>query len=336
MNNREILKNGEFYIKNKNKKLRKIYMNQLIKNKEPIVSIVFLNWNGKKETFGLLESLKKIKYKNYDIIVVDNGSSDGTQKEFKKKYGKIATLIENKKNLGEAEGLNVGIREALRRKSDYVLTMDNDTYVDKEFLNFLVDSMEKHPEVAVAGPKIYYSDPDNIIWSAGCDYHFRGFRSRYQKQKDIGQANRQEYVDAVDCVLLMRAEVLHKVGILNGEFFTMHETSGWCLRVSKKRYKVLYVPKSKIWHKVSATWNKFERGKEMSIYYDTRNWLLCTKQNENTLYFTWILFLELTALFFIRSLRWIRRGQIKFIKTYFTAIWHALINKTPMRLYPYK
>lgn len=306
------------------------------KNSQPKVSIIFLNWNGKKDTFELLESLKKISYKNYDIIIVDNGSIDGTQKEFKKKYKKIATLIENGKNLGEAEGLNVGIKEALKRKSDYVLIMDNDMYVDKEFLNFLVDSMEKNPEVAVVGPKIYYSNPDNMIWSAGCDYHFRGFRSRYQKQIDSGQADKEEYVDAVDCVLLMRAKILRKEGILNGEFFTMHEMTGWCLKVSKKKYKVLYVPKSKIWHKVSATWDKFEEGKEMSIYYDTRNWLLCTKQNENTFYFIWILFLELTILLFIRSLKLIRMNQTKLIKTYFIAIWHALINKTPMKLYPYK
>ena len=307
----------------------------MIKNSQPKVSIVFLNWNGKKDTFELLESLKKIDYKNFDIIIVDNGSTDGTKKEFDKKYKKFATLIENGKNLGEAEGLNVGIREGLKRKSDYVLIMDNDMYVDRKFLNFLVDSMEKHPEVAVAGPKIYYTNPDNVIWSAGCDYYSRGFRSRYQKQKDIGQADCEEYVDAVDCVLLMKSKILRKEGILKGEFFTMHEMTGWCLRVSKKRHKILYVPKSKIWHKVSASWGKFEKVNEMTIYYDTRNWLLCTKQNQNPLYFIWVLFLELTILLFIRSLRWIKNGQIKLIKTYFTAIWHALINKTPMKLYPY-
>ena len=70
-----------------------------IKNSnQPRVSIVFVNWNGKKHTFDLLDSLKEINYRNYDIIVVDNGSSDGTQKEFRRKYSKMATLIENKKN----------------------------------------------------------------------------------------------------------------------------------------------------------------------------------------------------------------------------------------------
>ncbi len=307
------------------------------KSNEPKVSIVFLNWNAKKHTFELIESLKKIKYKNFDIIVSDNGSTDGIEKEFKKKYGKIGTLIENKKNLGEDEGLNVGIREALRRNSDYVLIMDNDMYVDKDFLNILVDEMEKHPEVAVSGPKIYFTEPaDNIIWSAGCDYHFRGFRSRHQGEVDVGQADKQQYFPAVDCVLLIRASVLRKEGILNGEFFTMHEMTGWCHRVSKRGYKILYIPKAKIWHKVSASWNKLEKKKERNIYYDVRNWLLCNKYNENVFYFMWILFVVSGPLFLYRAIKFIRMGQPELMKHYYIAIWHALINKTPLELYPYK
>jgi len=302
----------------------------------PKVSIIFLNWNAKQHTFELIESLKKINYKNFDIIVSDNGSTDGIEKGFDKKYGKIATLIKNKKNLGETEGLNVGIREALRRKSDYVLIMDNDMYVDKEFLEILVEQMEKHPEVAVAGPKIYYANLNNTIWSAGCDYHLRGFKSRYQNQIDIGQADKKEYVDALDCVLLMRAEVLKKEGVLKGEFFTMHDTTGWCMRVSRKGYRILYVPESKVWHKVSTSWDKLEKMKERNLYYDIRNWILCIKENKGIFYFMGVLFLELTLLLFVRSLEWIKRGQGGLIFPYFTAIWHALINKTPMELYPYK
>ncbi|MBI2043925.1 glycosyltransferase family 2 protein [Candidatus Pacearchaeota archaeon] len=291
-------------------------------NKEPKVSIVFLNWNAKKHTFELIESLKKIKYKNFDIIVSDNGSTDGIEKEFKKKYGKIGTLIENKRNLGEDEGLNVGIREALKRNSDYVLIMDNDMYVDKDFLNILVNEMEKQTELAVVGPKIYYTQPaDNIIWSAGCDHHFRGFRSRHQGD---------------DCVLLMRASVLRKEGVLNGEFFTMHEMTGWCHRVSKRGYKIMYVPRAKIWHKVSTSLNMTPNKKEIITYYDIRNWLLSNKYNENVLYFMWILFLQSTVFFAIRSAKYIRDKQPKLMKTYWIAIWHALINKTPIELYPYK
>ena len=71
-------------------------------------------------------------------------------------------------------------------------------------------------------------------------------------------------------------------------------------------------------------------------YYEIRNWLLCNKYNENIFYFMWILFLELTVLFFVRSLKYIKDGKIGLIKIYLIAVWHAFINKTPMELYPYK
>lgn len=310
--------------------------NLVQRQKEPRVSIVFLNWNAKKHAFELIESLKKMDYRNFDVVVSDNGSTDGIEKEFSKKFGKIATLIENKRNLGEDEGLNVGIREALKRGSKYVLIMDNDMYVDKDFLTVMVKEMEEHPEVAVVGPKIYYANPSDVIWSAGCDYHFRGFRSRHQLEKDIGQADKKEFLPAVDCVMLMRADVLNKLGVLNGEFFTMHEMTGWCLRVSKKGWKILYVPKAKVWHKVSTSLNMTPNKKEIITYYDIRNWLLCNRYYESLPYFIWILFLQSTVFFAIRSVTYIRWKQPKLMLTYFTAIWHALIRKTPIKLYPYK
>jgi len=302
---------------------------------EPKVSIVFLNWNGKKYTFGLIKSLREMRYKNFDIIVVDNGSTDGSQKAFDKKFGNVATMIKNEKNYGEAEGLNIGIRKGLKRKSKYVLIMDNDIYVDKEFLSSLVDVMEKTPEAGVVGPKIYYSSPKNKIWSAGCDYHFRGFRSRNQDEIDIGQADEEKIVDAVDCVMLMRSKVLIEKGILSGNFFTMHEMTEWCLRISKSNYHSIYVPKAKVWHKVSAYWSQDQDALERTRYYDLRNWLLTMKKNERKYYFLLVLFLELTILMVIRFIRYLKKGNTKLIKTYFIAIYHALINKTPMELYPY-
>lgn len=312
----------------------------MIKNKkfrrgEPLVSIVFLNWNGKNETFELIDSLKKINYSNYRIIIVDNGSTDGSIGEFDKKYKNFATIIKNKKNFGEAEGLNVGIRMALEKESDYILIMDNDMEVDKNFLKKLVGVMETYSNAGVAGPKIYYSNPRDVIWSAGCDYHFRGFRSRYQNEKDVGQAEKKEKVAAVDCVMLMRSDVLKKCGLLNSEFFTMHEMTGWCLKISKEGWESIYVPESKVWHKVSTFWNKDKKKMERTTYYDIRNWLLLNKEHESRLYFLWILFLESTIFFIIRLQRYVLEGNFEIIKTYFIAIWHALTNKTPMKLYPY-
>lgn len=306
------------------------------KKKFPKVSIVFINWNGKKYTFDLIESLKKISYPNYDIIVVDNGSKEEIEKEFKKKYGKVATLILNKKNLGLAEGTNVGIREGLKRGSKYILTMNNDMVVKKDFLDVLVNAMEKHPEVSVAGPKIYYMEPDNMIWSAGCDYHMSGFRHRNQNEIDKGQTGGEKYIDAIDCTLMMRADVLKKFGLFDSKLFLVHELTGWCLMTQRFGYKSLYVPKSIIWHKVEASLKGNKNEGKISVYYGIRNWILVIRKNKNFFYYLWILFLQSTLFAIFRILRYIKTKQYDLIKTYYIAIWHAIINKTPMELYPYK
>ncbi len=308
------------------------------KNSEPKVSITFVNWNGKKYTFDLIESLKKISYKNYDIIVVDNDSTDGTQEEFRKKYSKFKniTLIENKKNLGLAEGTNVGIREGLKRKSDYILVMNNDMYVQKDFLDVLVKSMGGHPEVSVAGPKIYYMEPKNMIWCAGCDYHFSGYKPRQQGEIDKDKGENEKYVDALDCVLFFRSDTLKEQGLLDKDLFVVHELTGWCLKTKNFGYKCLYVPKSKVWHKVEASLKGNKKESEISTYYNIRNWLLVIKKNKNFFYYLGVLFLQSTLLAIYRGYKYIKNKQAKLIKTYFIAIWHAIINKTPLELYPYK
>ena len=306
------------------------------KNSQPKVSIVFLTLNAKKYSLDFIESLKKITYKNYDIIIVDNGSTDDGPKEIKKRYGKTVTVIENKKNLGYPRGANIGMREALKRKSKYILQINDDMIVEKNFLNFLVDSMEKHSEVGVSTPAIYYMEPKNMIWCAGCKYSIKSYKPLNQGEIDYGQINEEKYVDACDCVLMIRAEVLKECGLLDESFFFINEQTEWCLRISKRGYKCLFVPKSKIWHKVSATTDKMENEKEFSLYYNIRNWLLTVKKNKSAIYFLFVLFLELTFLAGIRFPKYIKNKRYKLITTYYTAIWHALINKTPMEIYPYK
>ena len=283
---------------------------------------------------NLIKSLKKISYRNYEIIAVDNGSTDGSQKELKKNFGEVI-LLENKKNLGLAEGTNVGIRKALKNNSKYVLVMNNDMVVRKDFLNILVDSMEKHPEVAVAGPKLYYMNPKDIIWCAGCDYHPWGFSPRQQGEKEKIRDKVNKVVDAIDCVLMLRSDTLKKIGLFDSDLFFIHELTGWCLRATKYKYKCLYVPNSHIWHKVSAAFEKDKRENSISTYYGSRNWLLVIKRNKPLYYFFIVLLLHTTFFATVRFYKFLKIKNSSLIKDYFIGVWHALINKTPIKLYPY-
>ena len=122
---------------------------------EPCVVIIVLNWNGKEDTVECLRSLQQLSYQNFEILVVDNGSTDGSVAWFRQELPDI-TLAENNTNLGFAEGNNVGIRCAIRRGADYVLLLNNDTIVNKDFLTYLVAVAENDPSIGFAGPKVYH------------------------------------------------------------------------------------------------------------------------------------------------------------------------------------
>ncbi|MFC1709535.1 glycosyltransferase family 2 protein, partial [Candidatus Omnitrophota bacterium] len=132
----------------------------------PKVSIIILNWNGLSDTIECLESVRKINYSCYDVIVVDNGSTDGSQEEIKKSFTE-ATLLENKENLGYAEGNNIGIRYALNNKAEYICILNNDVAVDSNFLMNLVQVANKDNSIGILGPTVLEYDDPEIIYSKG-------------------------------------------------------------------------------------------------------------------------------------------------------------------------
>jgi GT2 family glycosyltransferase len=222
----------------------------------PKVAIIILNWNGKKDTIECLESLKKITYPNYGIILVDNGSNDGSFEYFKEKYPYIE-IIENGKNLGFAEGNNVGIRSALSNSADYVLLLNNDIEVDAEFLTELVNVGESDKSIGFVGPKGYFFYRKNTLQFTGggkIDL-IRGKATligrgeidtgKYDKCYEVGYVN--------GACLLCKTEVIRKIGMLDPFYFIYWEETDWCLSGRKIGYKSIYAYRSKIWHKVGAT-----------------------------------------------------------------------------------
>ena len=137
----------------------------------PKVSIIILNWNGLEDTIECLESLKKITYPNYEVIVVDNGSKGNDAQMLQERFGDYIHLIQNDRNYGFAEGNNIGIRYALDNSApDYLLLLNNDTVAAPDFLTELIKTAETDANIGIVGPKIYYYDlvgKDNVIWSAG-------------------------------------------------------------------------------------------------------------------------------------------------------------------------
>ena len=331
----------------------------------PTVAIIILNWNGWSDTVECLESVYQINYPNYHVVVVDNHSSDNSiQKindyalgklevksnffkydptnkpigivqynrenwEIKKKSNtnKQLILIKNEINYGFAEGNNIGIKFALKNFNiDYILLLNNDSVVDKDFLRILVQEGEKDTKIGLLGPKMYYYDNPNVIWCIGGKIDWKLARGLHVgiDEDDKGQYNRKQAFEYINgSSLLIKKEVFDKVGLLDKKFFLYFEETDLALRASENGYESLYVPNAKIWHKVSKSGGGIT--KEIGLYYITRNrWLFMKKwaSNSNFLIFTVLQILGAILLPIVMSVYYRNR---KLFLAYYRGFWDGII-----------
>lgn len=273
---------------------------------QPKVSIIILNWNGKKYLQPCLDSVFKINYSNYNVFFVDNASSDNSVDFVKKRYkdkikSKKLKIIINDKNYGFAEGNNIAIRKVLKdKKVKYICLLNNDTKVDKNFLIELIKFAEKNPKIGILGSKIYYMNEPNRINFAGGEINMLiGIaKHRGNNEIDIGQYDKPEQTKYITgAVMCIKKEVLKKTGLFYKKFFMYYEDTDLSFRAKRKGYQLWYVPSSKVWHHVGGTLNP-----AFSNYYDIRNKVWFMKRNVKKLqflFFILILFFILVFLIFL-------------------------------------
>lgn len=240
----------------------------------PRVMIIVLNWNGLADTLECLESLAHLDYPAYEVVVVDNGSTDGSVEAIRVRFPRV-TLIETGENLGFAGGNNVGLRYALKLGADYALLLNNDTVVAPDFLRLLVQTAEADPAAGIAGPTIYYYDQPRVIWSAGGAIDWQRGQTWMMdvNERDVGQFGQEpRQVDFVTgCALLVKRAVLERGGLLDERFFVYYEETEWCVRTRRAGFKIVHVPPAHIWHKISPA---AQADSPLIHYYMTRNRLL--------------------------------------------------------------
>ncbi len=232
--------------------------------KHPKVSITILNWNGLEDTTECLESLKKVTYPNYEVIVVDNCSDGDDARILKEKFGDYIQVIQNDKNYGCGQGFNTGIQYALKNyQPDYVMIMNNDVVVDPAFLDELVKVAESDELIGIVGPKIYYYDYSgrkDVIWSAGGRIRWWTLRVHTTIGENDDDLPKYQAIKNVDwitgAVAMFRSSMTKKVGLLNPWYFIGHEDVEYCLKARKHGFNVVYVPTAKAWHKVGASVKK--------------------------------------------------------------------------------
>lgn len=251
------------------------------------VSIVIVNWNGINDTCIALDSIHKLRTQklHIDTYVVDNGSTNDSVVILKRNYPWVH-LIEAGKNLGFTGGNNVGIRAALDNGADFVWLLNNDTYVDPDAA-CLVDAFHD-PNVGVAGSKIYFakgheyhkaryamSERGKVLWYAGgvIDWSNMYASHRGVDEVDHGQYDRHDVTEFVTgCSMMIKRSVFEHIGMLDDAYYLYLEDVDFSLRAKNAGFKLMYYPKSIIWH-VNAG-SSGGPGNPIHEYYQTRNRLL--------------------------------------------------------------
>lgn len=257
--------------------------------KKPSVCLIILTTNALEMTKEQLIDVSKLSTRGIkaECMVVDNGSLDGTEAALKsyKLPNMDYKFIQSGANLGFAGGNNVGIKDALKRKFDYILLLNNDLVLPVDLVTKLVNFMEKDVKVGVASPKMYFAkgyefhkdkysekEKGNVLWYAGGTVDKNNVYTFHRgvDEVDRGQYNEVEETDVANgaCVIIRR-EVFKKIGLLDASFFLYWEDADFSERAIRAGYKVMYYPETCMWHKVSASTGG--SGSPTNDYFLTRN-----------------------------------------------------------------
>ncbi|MDY6864657.1 MAG: glycosyltransferase family 2 protein [Halobacteriota archaeon] len=247
-----------------------------------LVSIIIPTYNRKEEIVECLNSVYNLNYANFEVIVVDNGSEDGTIDVLKNNYPS-AKLIELKENLGAVGGRNIGIKIA---KGDYLLFVDSDNLIDANALKELVNFAETDEMIGFIGPKMYYYSDSNRIWYAGVKISLLTSKTRYIgiNEIDRGQYDQIREVEHIPNVWLVKREVIKKIGGLDPVYVMTYGEADWPMRAKKEGFKIMFCPKAKVWHKIPLP--KDQKGlrarigfdNSFRVYYIARNRTLFMKR----------------------------------------------------------
>jgi GT2 family glycosyltransferase len=292
-------------------------------NDKPLVSIITINYNGRKLTEDLLKSLDKITYPKVEVIVVDNASKeslDGLETDFP-----AIKLLKSEENLGFAGGNNLGIKHA---KGAYFLLINNDAEADPGFLEPMVERMQSHPEIGIISPKIvYHFAQDTIQYAGGKPISLTTGRGSFigSKAKDDGTYDTSGYTDlSHGAAMMIRREVVEKIGMMPDFYFLYYEELDYCEAVKKAGFKLWYEAKSRVLHKESMTVGKLS---PLKSYYMNRNRVAFLRRHaegwRRRFSILWFVFISLPS----QTIRFFIKGQLNLISPMFKGAFWNLSNK---------
>jgi len=235
------------------------------------VIVLILSFNGKDLLDDSVSSYLANDYPNFEVVVIDNGSTDGTKKYVESKWPEVK-IIRTEKNLGYSGGFNFGLKYAFDdQNADYVLITNNDVKADLKVISELVKMAEKDEKIGFVTGKVYYYDNPNILQTIGYYEDSVKWIGGHigAKEEDKGQYDRiEERFFTDDIFMLVTKPVYIETNGYDEEFQFQAEQFDWQIRSKKEGFKIFYTPFAKIWHKESMTIGK---SSPFKTYYDVRN-----------------------------------------------------------------
>jgi len=252
----------------------------------PLVSIIIVNWNSKNFLKTCLSSLYEQTYDNYEIIIVDNASTDNSLESITDDFPQVK-IIRNEKNVGFAAGNNIGITHST---GDLIAMVNPDVIVQKEWLSKLVAVLCSSDRIGGVTGKMFYlqnnlkTDKVFCTWSKINQFSVNPYNFR-----DNEPSSEVDYLSGA--AMLVKKEIIDKVGFLDPDYFLFFDETDWCARMIRADYDLVYVPDAFVWHAVSATISQTEK----KIYYMERSKIRFAIKNFDFSYlaiFYCILFIE--------------------------------------------
>lgn len=236
------------------------------------IAIIIPNYNGDRVLFDCISSILNSTYQDFAIIIVDDHSTHFATSKLTRLDSRIV-CIQNEENVGFSASINQGIEYAVAHDFDYVMLLNNDTFIDSNMLSILVNaSAQKYVTV----PTMYYAKYKDVIWYGGgkIDPKTGGVIHTGRKKKSVGQSFIKEVSFATGCCILIPTFIIREIGMLDMAYYMYYEDVEFCARIIANGYRILYVSNALLWHRVNFTMSKEGNN---CLYYTRRNWLYFIK-----------------------------------------------------------
>jgi GT2 family glycosyltransferase len=260
--------------------------------KDHKAACIVLNWNGGREIERCLQSLQETEGQSPGIIVVDNGSTDGSLTMIEDQFPSIH-IIRLPRNAGLACARNEAVRWTMTKDFAYLFFVDDDAFVSPQCLPSLIAAAEASPSIGIVTPRILGAEDKDILWFDGGLVNIFGDTvhvnmGKHGSSLDMKEDALIEHDFATGCCMLVRQDVFKAIGLFDEDYFIYSEDADFSFRARNAGYRIVHVPSARAWHQQSADTRR-NRGKWFRDYYATRNRLLLIQRRIHG--FKWLVFL---------------------------------------------